>query len=338
MCHASASPGAAPCPLAKLPPMCRFAREEKDVSSSKVAGGPSQGLGVLWAVGAFAIWGILPLYFNLLHEIPPVQIVAYRILFSLAFLAVVTSLTRRWSAVRSALSDWRTVRILTLTAVLIAANWLTYVYAVLNGHVLEASLGYFINPLVNVTLGLAVLGERLRPIQAGAIALAAGGVLVLAVSGGGSLWVPISLALTFSIYGLIRKMAPVDGMSGLTVETMVLAPVAFGFVLLVNAQGNGAIGVDRQLDLFIVLSGVVTAIPLLLFNVAAKRMRYSTIGIIQYLAPSLQFLEATLLFGEAFELRHLLTFGLIWTGCLLYVADMVRGARQAVAVSHAGAE
>lgn len=290
---------------------------------------PSDTSGVASAIAAYALWGLLPLFFKLLATVPPLQILSHRIIWSLGLLLVLAFATGRWRAIRRALASRRLRLMLLGSASLIAANWLIYIWAVLNGHVLEASLGYFINPLVNVALGMAVLGERLRRLQAVAVGLAALGVTILAVAGTGSIWISLSLALTFASYGLIRKLAPIDALGGLLGETLILGLPALVVLGWAAANGTGSfVASEPGLDALLILSGAVTATPLLLFAAATKRMRYSTLGLFQYIAPTLQFAQAVLLFGEPFQTRHFLTFGCIWAGCALYAADTVRGLRR----------
>lgn len=282
--------------------------------------------GLVLAVGAYTIWGLLPLYLRLLREVPALQILAHRVLWSLLLLiGIVLALGRGrtiWRAARG-----RTLLMLAASAGLIAVNWLVYIWAVQHGHVLEASLGYFINPLVNVALGYAVLKERIGPIQRLAVGIAAAGVAVLAISGGGALWISLTLAASFGLYGLVRKVVAIDALGGLTVETALLALPSLVLLAGMGAAGEGTFGQDRAMDGLLILSGVVTAAPLLLFAAAARRMPYATLGLLQYIAPSLQFAEAVLLFGEPLRTVHLVTFGLIWAGCGLYAWAMMRPAR-----------
>ncbi|WP_112381564.1 EamA family transporter RarD [Sphingomonas carotinifaciens] len=282
--------------------------------------------GLILGIGAYVTWGLLPLYLKLLAGVPAFQVVAHRILWSVALLLLVVLAMRRGAAIRAA-ARGRTLLLLCGSAGLIAVNWLVYIWAVQHAHVLEASLGYFINPLVNVALGVAVLGERVRRGQAVAIGIAAVGVLLLAVSGGGALWISLTLAVTFGVYGLLRKVAAIDALGGLTVETLLLSPFAAIFIAQVQMAGTGAFGQSMRLDVLLVLAGAVTTAPLLMFAAAARRMRYATLGLLQYLAPTLQFLQAVLLFGETLKPVHIVTFTLIWAGCALYAYDSVRGSR-----------
>ncbi|MBB5715099.1 EamA family transporter RarD [Sphingomonas aerophila] len=283
--------------------------------------------GLVLGVAAYVSWGLLPLYLKLLHTVPSLQVLSHRVVWSLLLLAVIVVALRRvraiWAAARG-----RTLGLLCASAALIAVNWLVYIWAVQHAHVLEASLGYFINPLVNVALGVVVLGERVSRVQWVAVAIAAAGVVVLAINGGGQLWISIALALSFGFYGLVRKVAAIDALGGLTVETLLLGPVALGVIWWAGAHGQGAWGHDARLDALLVLAGAVTAAPLLMFAAAARRLRYATMGLLQYLAPTLQFLQAVLLFGEPLRPVHFVTFALIWTGCALYAFDSVRAARR----------
>ncbi|WP_343525371.1 EamA family transporter RarD [Sphingomonas sp.] len=286
----------------------------------------------LWlGIGAYVSWGILPLYLKLLKGVPALQVLSHRILWSLLLLAVVVLIAKRGRAILAA-ARGRTLLLLCVSAALIAVNWLIYIWSVQHDHVLEASLGYFINPLINVALGVALLGERIRRGQAVAVGIAALGVLVLAISGGGAIWISLALALSFGFYGFVRKIAAIDALGGLTVETALLAGPALAVLIHANADGTAVFGVDRHLDLLLILAGAVTAVPLLMFAAAARRLRYATLGLLQYLAPTLQFAQAVLLFGEPLRPVHIVTFALIWTGCALYAFDSVRGSRTLVTV------
>lgn len=294
--------------------------------------GSKRRAGLLYGVGAYLLWGVMPLYFKLLTEVAPTEIVAHRILWSLLFLGVLATIWRRWPAIRAAASSGRVLITLTVSALLIAVNWLVYVYAVVSGHVLEGSLGYYLNPLVNVLLGVVLLKERLSRPQIVAVALAAAGVMVLAAGAGSGLWISLVLAASFGCYGFLRKVAPVDSLEGLWIETLVLAPVAFGWLLWLQAAGDlGFFRVGVDVALLLALGGAVTAIPLLMFTAAARRLPYSTLGFLQYIAPSMQFLLAVLAFGEPLTAAHLLCFGAIWTALAIFTIDGWRLARQRAA-------
>jgi chloramphenicol-sensitive protein RarD len=280
--------------------------------------------GLFFGLGAYLFWGVLPLYFKLLAIVPPIEIVANRILWSLIFLGILVTFRRRWSAIRAAISSGRIVLILLLTAALIATNWLVYVWAVVRGHVLETSLGYYLNPLFNVLLGVALLKERLSRAQLGAVLLAAAGVAALAWGAASGLWISLSLAFSFGLYGFIRKIAPVDALEGLSVETALLAPASLAYLLWAHQGPSGLAAFGPIATLLLVLGGAITAIPLLLFNAAAKRLPYSTLGFLQYIAPSLQFLLAVTVFGEPFTPAHALCFGAIWTALAIFAAEGLR--------------
>jgi chloramphenicol-sensitive protein RarD len=281
--------------------------------------------GLTLAVAAYAIWGLLPLYFHALQSVAPTQLLAHRVVWSVVLLAIIVVAMGRVRTILSA-ARGKTLLLLCASALLIATNWLVYIWAAHAGHILEASLGYFINPLVNVALGVAVLGERLRRMQGIAIAVAAAGVLVMAVSGGAAIGVPITLALSFGFYGLLRKIAAIDALGGLTVETFLLLPFAIGWLVYSGSNGGTGFGQSTTTDLLIVAAGVITTTPLLLFAAAARRLALSTLGLIQYLAPSMQF-GIGLALGEPLQSVHLITFPLIWLGCAIYAWDTVRAAR-----------
>ena len=276
--------------------------------------------GLLLGIGAYASWGVLPLYLKLLAGVPALQVLAHRVLWSLLLLAVIVVVARRVRDIAIA-TRGRTLLLLVASASLIAVNWYVFIWSINHGHALAASLGYFITPLVNVALGVAVLGERLRRMQVVAIGLAAAGVLVQAVAGGvAALWIPIALALSFGTYGLVRKVVAIDALGGLLIETALLLLPAVAIVGWAHAHGSGAFGQNTRIDVLLVLAGAVTAAPLLMFAAAARRLRYATLGLLQYIGPTLQFLEAVLIFGEPLRPAQLLSFALIWTACALYAA------------------
>ncbi len=283
--------------------------------------------GLFYGIGAYTLWGVLPLYLHLLKSVPAAQVLSHRVLWSLLLLAAVILATRRLKPLLAA-ARGRTLLMLTGSAALIAVNWFVYIWAISNEHLVEASLGYFINPLVNVALGTLLLGERLGRLQAAAIAVAGIGVLILAASGGGAIWISLTLALSFGFYGLIRKVAAIDALGGLTVETAILAPLALAALLYAANTGTGEFGRDRTMDLLLILAGPVTAAPLLMFAAGAKRLRYTTMGLLQFIAPTLQFLEAVLIYHEPVRPAQLATFALIWVGCGLYAWSSIVAARR----------
>jgi len=286
-------------------------------------------------LGAYTLWGVMPLYFKAVAHVPAVEIVAHRILWSLVLLAGLATVWRKWPAIRKALTTARVAMILAVTTVLIGLNWLVYIYAVVSGHVLEGSLGYYLNPLVNVLLGVFVLKERLTLFQKGAVFLAAGGVAILAAGAGEALWISLTLAASFALYGFVRKVAPVDAVEGLAIETAFLAPLALGWLVWLQQSGQDHFLDATATDILLVLGGAVTAIPLLLFTAAARRLPYSTLGFLQYVAPSLQFLLAVFAFGEPLTTAHIICFGAIWAALAIFVSEGVRGARAAAAAEAA---
>jgi chloramphenicol-sensitive protein RarD len=289
-----------------------------------------KGLGL--GIAAYGLWGVLPIYFKALHAVPSVDIVAHRILWSVPILAMLLAAAGAWKEVWTALRNRRAMLFLLITALLIGGNWLLYVYAVNSGHILAGSLGYYLNPLANVLLGRIVLKERLSRLQWAAVALAAAGIAALAVEALGQLWISLTLCLTFASYGLLRKIAPVDAVAGLAIETTLLAPLAAAWLAWSFASGQPTFGHSTADLVLIAVAGVVTTVPLLLFTAAARRLPYSTLGMLQFLAPTLQFLIAVLLYGEPFTTAHAIAFGAIWTALGLYVLAIVRHARASVTV------
>jgi chloramphenicol-sensitive protein RarD len=285
--------------------------------------------GLMLGLGAYLMWGVLPLYFKALAHVAATEIVAHRILWSLLFLGALATLWGRWGAIRTALATRKVILTLTVTALLIGGNWLIWVWAVVNGHVLEGSLGYYLNPLVNVLLGVVLLKEKLSGAQSFAVGLAAAGVAVLAWGAGSGLWISLSLAASFATYGFLRKVTPVDAVEGLSIETAILTPIALGWVLWLNSTGEGGLGIDTTTTFLLIAAGAVTAVPLLLFTAAAKRLPYSTLGFLQYIAPSLQFLLAVFVYGEALTLAHIICFGAIWSALIIFAIDGVRIGRAA---------
>lgn len=274
--------------------------------------------GVTQGLGAYAIWGLLPLYFWLLQGVGAGEVVAMRVLWSIVLLAGLTVILRHGPQLLAALRNPRALGLLSVSAALISANWLVYVWAIHHGHVLEASLGYFLNPLFNVVIGMTILRERPSRAQLVAIAFAAVGVTVLAFGAGQGIWISLALALTFGFYGLVRKIAPVESLEGLTIETALLAPFAAIYLIWLSSHAPLGFGQSPQWTAALILSGVVTATPLLLFAAAARRLPYSTLGLLQYLAPTLQFVLAVSFFGERMTTAHAICFGFIWTGLAIF--------------------
>jgi len=298
-----------------------------EVEGQTVARGPDRGA-LAQAVGAYFIWGFLPVYFNLLKAVPSLQVVAHRIVWSVLLLLGLLWIRKRLGALWEALTTRAMLVPMMASAVLIGANWLIYIWAVTNGFIAASSLGYFLNPLLNVLLGFLFLNERLTPLQWVAVALAGLGVAIMATGALDALGISLSLALSFAFYGLIRKVAPVGPMVGLASETIILLPAALAMFAWWAIAGQGRFGaVDGGTDALLIASGVVTALPLLLFASAARRMKYATIGLIQYIGPTIQFLLAIFLYREPLTAIHLVTFPLIWAGLVLYSCDAWRQSR-----------
>ena len=282
--------------------------------------------GILYAVTAYTIWGLLPAFLKLLKPLPAPDILAHRILWSLLLLVGLALALRHGPALRRIVTTPRLMFALTASATLIALNWLCYIVAVNGGNVAQASLGYFINPLVNVALGVVILRERLGRIELIAVGLATLGVIFLAYEQGGVPVIPLTLAFTFAVYGLIRKMTPVDALDGLLIETAILAPPSLAWLLI--AGTSIAAGPAWPL---LPAAGVVTAIPLVLFAAAAKRVRYSDMGLLQYIGPTLQLVLAVAVYGERLRAVEWAAFGLIWVALAIYATGMVMGSRRATA-------
>ena len=285
--------------------------------------------GLLLGFSAYLIWGVLPLYFKAVDHVGALEIVAHRIVWSLFFLGALATLWKRWPAIRAAVATPRVLMTLVVTSALIGVNWLVYIYAVVSGHVLEGSLGYYLNPLVNVLLGVVLLKEPLSRFQKAAVVLAAVGVAILAAGAGEAIWISLTLAASFALYGYLRKVAPVDSLEGLSIETAILTPLAIGWIVWLQMSGTGGFLENRTTDTLLILGGALTAIPLLLFTAAARRLPYSTLGFLQYVAPSLQFVLAVAVFGEPLTSAHLVCFGLIWTALAIFVFEGLRTGRAA---------
>lgn len=281
--------------------------------------------GILCAVSAFLMWGLFPLYWKPLAAVPALEVVAHRTLWGMLSVAAWVTLRHRWADVRAVFRQPRPLLILTATAFLIAGNWLLYIWAVTHDHVMESSLGYFINPLVNVLLGVAVLKERLGRLQQAAVVLAGVGVAVLTIGHGRFPWIAVGLAASFAFYGLARKTVAADAVIGLLVETSLLAPLAAGFLLFRHEAGTAAFGhAGLTPTLLLLLAGPVTALPLVLFTRGARLLPLSTIGLFQYISPSCQFLLAILVYREPFTAAHAVAFGCIWLALALLTRDLLR--------------
>ncbi|KQQ32746.1 transporter [Duganella sp. Leaf126] len=279
--------------------------------------------GILYAAAAFILWGIFPLYFHAIHEVPPLEILGHRMLWSLLFLVIVLTVRQQWKWLPQVVRQPRVLLTFVASALLLSSNWFVYIWSVNNGHVLDASLGYFINPLINVMLGMLVLKETLRRGQWIAIGLAACGVAWLTWSAGELPWIALVLGISFACYGLLRKTAALAALEGLSLETMLLFPLALGYIgwLTVHGQNtfmNSETGATRWL---LAAAGPITAVPLLLFAAGARKISMSALGLLQYLSPSLQALLGVWVFHEAFPQARLIGFAIIWTALVLYVAE-----------------
>ena len=287
-----------------------------------------QRAGVAAAAAAYLIWGLFPLYFRALRGVPAAEVLAHRVAWSALFMAALVTAMRRWPSVLVQLRRPGAIRTLTASALFISVNWGVYIWAVQSGHVLEASLGYFINPLVSVLLGVIFLHEPLSRRQVAAVLLAAAGVLTMVVHVGKVPWVALTLAMSFGLYGLLRKRLAVDAVAGLLAEVAVLAPLALAWLAWLGVRGEGHFLATPAVTTLLVLTGVVTAVPLLLFAVGVRRLTLATVGLLLYLNPTTQFALAVLLFGELFTVDHAIAFGCIWVALGLYASEALfrRGA------------
>ncbi len=291
--------------------------------------------GILSAAGAYAMWGFFPIYFKAIQSAPADQIVAHRFAWSFLFLIAVVLLRRELPALRASLNR-RTLLTYLGAGVLLSFNWGLYVWGINSGHVVETSLGYFINPLVSVVLGVIFLRERLRPLQWVPVALATAGVLYLTLSFGKLPLIALGLAFSFGFYGLIKKLAPLNSLHGLTLETGSLFVVALAYLVVAELRGVGSFGhVEPLTSLLIALSGIITAIPLLLFATGARQVPLSTLGLLQYFAPTIQFLIGVLLYHEPFTRDRLIGFSIIWLALILFSAESLIVGRRAAAAATA---
>ena len=284
--------------------------------------------GVAYALGAYGIWGLTPLYWKALAEFPASELLAHRVLWSCATGVALVWLLGAGASLRAALASPRRWAPVALTGLLIGANWLVFLWAVLHDQVLATSLGYYITPLVNVLMGVLVLGERLRPLQIGAVSLAALGIAQLALELGELPWVTLVLALSFAFYGLVRKTTAVEPVAGFALETLVLFPLGLGFLAWLGVRGDAVFPeVDAGTMALVSLSGLATAAPLIFFNAAARRLPLSTLGFFQYIAPSITFVLAVTLFGEPFERVRGIAFACVWVALVMFSLDSLRASR-----------
>ena len=286
--------------------------------------------GVWLAIGAYTAWGLFPIYWKWLHSVPAAQLVAYRIVWSFLLLAIVLAVVRQWRAFRVQAVHWRTVRIYFIAGLLLCVNWGTYMWAVNAGYIVESSLGYFINPLVSVLLGVIILHERLRRGQWVAVGLAAVGVLYLTIVLGAPPWIALILAASFGLYGLVNKTAPLGALHALTLETGLLFTPMLLYLLFAEANGTGAfLHSEGVSTLLIIGTGVVTVVPLLMFAAAVRLIPLSLIGVLQYITPTMQFLIGVLIYQEPFSHTQLVGFGLVWAAVILFTTENLWARRRA---------
>ena len=274
--------------------------------------------GVWYALGAYVLWGVFPIYWKWLHDVPALQVIGHRIGWSFIMLMIVILATKQWTRFRSTLT-WRVLGVYLVAGLLLSLNWLVYVWGVNAGHIVEASLGYFINPLFSVLLGMIFLKERLRPLQWLPVGLAAMGVIYLTWTYGSLPWIALTLTFTFGFYGLVKKLSPLGSLYGLTLETGLVFLPALGYLIFTETTGQGAFGHSGFVsDVLMVGTGVVTAVPLLMFASAARRIPLTMVGIMQYIAPTLQFLLGVLLYKEPFTTTNLIGFSLVWAALIIF--------------------
>ncbi len=283
--------------------------------------------GIIYGIAAYITWGIAPVYFKAVSSVPPLEVLGHRIIWSIVLLTLISFFSRGWQKIFSALRSRQVIIILSATTVLVATNWFIFIWAITNNMVLQASLGYFINPLLSVFLGVVFLRERLNRWGILSVLLALAGVLYLIIRGGEVPYVALLLALTFGFYGLLRKIVKVDAVTGLTVETAILGPVALAYLVYLGYEGTGSfLAVSWKMTLLLVFAGVITTLPLIWFTKAARRLDLITVGFLQYIAPSLNFILAVFIFGEAFTIHHAIAFGCIWVALAIYSIDTARRA------------
>lgn len=281
---------------------------------------PSRGL--LTALLAFIAWGLVPIYWKLLISVSPMEILAHRLLWSFVFSGVLLVVLRRWKEIWHTLRSGKQTLMSVLSGAVICLNWYIFIWAVNSGYIIQTSLGYFMTPLVNILLGALFFGERLRPIQWIAIALAAVGVLNLTFGYGAFPWIALSLCGSFAVYAVLRKVSRADSLPGLFLESAAVVPFALGYLIYVSFAGKGSFDLPLSPTSWLLIGGgIVTALPLLWFAHAARNLKLSTLGLLQYLAPSVSFLVGVLLYREPFTRQHLVTFGCIWTGLALYTVE-----------------
>lgn len=275
--------------------------------------------GILNGIAAYALWGFFPIYWKFLHKVPALQVIGHRIGWSFVLLIIIIFATRQWHDFRVAALTRNVIGIYAIASVLLTVNWLVYVWGVNSGFIVETSLGYFINPLLSVLLGVLFLRERLRPAQWIPVAIAAVGVIYLTVVYGRLPWIALTLAFSFGFYGFVKKLAPLGSLYGLTLETGIVFPVAVIYLLIVEFSGTGAfIHESAATTMLLIGAGAVTTIPLLMFASAAKQIPLSVVGLLQYIAPTIQFLIGIFIYQEPFDRSHLIGFGIVWVALIIF--------------------
>jgi chloramphenicol-sensitive protein RarD len=290
--------------------------------------------GIGLGIGAYATWGLFPIYWKWLHDVPALQLLAHRIVWSFVLLAVVLWVLRQWPALRAEAIQRRTLGIYAIAGLLLSINWGTYVWAVNAGYIVETSLGYFINPLLSVVLGVFILHEHLRRVQWVAVGLAAAGVIYLTLAYGAPPWIALTLAFSFGLYGFVKKTAPLGALHGLTLETAILFVPMLLYLIFAEVRGEGAfLHTDAITTLLMIGAGLVTVVPLLMFAAAVRLIPLSLIGILQYIAPTLQFLIGVLIFKEPFTPTQLIGFGLVWLALIVFTSESLWTRRQATLIA-----
>ncbi|WP_037463965.1 EamA family transporter RarD [Shimazuella kribbensis] len=282
--------------------------------------------GIRYVASAFLLWGILPLYWHYMNNVPALQILANRIFWSFLFIAILLTIKNQWFQVKQALQDWKVVFSILGCSIFISANWFIYIWAVNNGHVIETSLGYYINPLISIAFGTIFLQERLKRWQWIALVLALIGVIIQTIEFGQVPWIALSLSFTFALYGLSKKLLKVEAIISLALETMMVAPFALGYLLYLEGSGTGSFSqIPLPSVVLLIFSGVITAIPLLWFAQGAKRVPLSTIGFLQYLAPTIALILGVFFFHESFTRSDWISFGFIWIAIFIYTLSQING-------------
>jgi len=300
-------------------------------SSTGVNANMTANAGIWFALSAYGLWGLFPVYFKWLEDVPAFEVLLHRVVWSVGFLVLLVLVTKRWKAFVAVIKQPKMLRWLALSAVTMAINWLVFIWAVANERILETSLGYFLNPLISIFLGMVFLAERLRPAQWIALSLAAIGVLAQVVIYGSLPWVALGVSLSFGFYGLLRKQIPVESIVGLFVETLILLPFALGYMFWLEQHGTLAFGhSDWHINGLLLLSGVVTSIPLLLFAAGARRLPLMMMGFLQYLVPTISFSLAVLVYNEPVDDSKLMTFVAIWIALVIFTAEGLRNRKKAL--------